>query len=444
MISIKNTSILIFIGLIMNMNIGYCTYSLDNPEFRKAAYWINKLDQPYSTILSPHEINEFNLAIETKLPNTVYDFHKYPESIIKPVLITYIEEAVIPTDTTYINGAPASAEFYQNLRQKLNIDAINEVNPVKYGFTIKRSNIRTFPTSQGVYASADDQEFDMFQETAVDPIEPVIILHRSTSGDWLYVQTYNYRGWIIAENIAIASNKQEWINYMDEIHFLIVTENKYQLDLPAETGAVNKVAFAMGAKIPLAAAAHDKAKLTVKFPVRDKQGMLAYRYLKIPDSANVNPGYLPYNRANVIKQALKHLGQQYGWGGLHDSVDCSSMIADIYRCFGFKLPRNADQQELSAGVTVSMNNSETDLKLDKLPAGAALYMNGHTMMYLGKVNGKYYIIHSLASYGLKSSLTSNGTLQRVAVMKVVISDLELTRRNGKTFKDSLTSAKILK
>jgi len=63
------------------------------------------------------------------------------------------------------------------------------------------------------------------------------------------------------------------------------------------------------------------------------------------------------------------------------------------------------------------------------------------MLYLGQDQDKFYVIHSLASYGDVNHPNGYGTLERVPVMKVIVSDLDLTKRNGKTFLESLTVAK---
>ena len=45
------------------------------------------------------------------------------------------------------------------------------------------------------------------------------------------------------------------------------------------------------------------------------------------------------------------------------------------------------------------------------------------------------------AYGDDDRPDADGTLARIAVMKVVVSDLNLSRRNGKTLLESLTTAK---
>lgn len=128
----------------------------------------------------------------------------------------------------------------------------------------------------------------------------------------------------------------------------------------------------------------------------------------------------------------------YGWGGLKDSVDCSSLIFNAYRTVGIILPRNADEQEQSAGVThkLSGTSGERTAVINSLEPGACLYMDGHTLLYIGKINGDPYTIHSLGSYFNK------GVRQRE--MRVVVSDLALARANGSSFLQELTTAKEYK
>ena len=137
------------------------------------------------------------------------------------------------------------------------------------------------------------------------------------------------------------------------------------------------------------------------------------------------------------------LGDVYGWGGLDNSVDCSSFVQNIYKTFGINLPRNADQQELSLqrhyynAVTDSLKNAD----INKLTKGSLLFMDGHVMLYLGSINNEPYIIHALGSYSIRQG---DGTMKKIPVQKVVVSDLQLQRYSGKTFLTALTSGAEIK
>ena len=287
------------------------------------------------------------------------------------------------------------------------------------------------PTATPVFETAEDREFDQLQSTILNPGEGVIVLQKSGDGMWLFVQATTYRGWVAAASVALVSERQTWLDYLEAKNFIVVTANKLQLDVVGK-----KVIAEMGTKIPLA---EDEKEMLL--PQRDNTGKLQLVKVKLPHAAEFSHGYLPYTTENVLRQAFKFNGQPYGWGGLQDSVDCSSMIMDIYRCFGFQLPRDADTQEAaSAGVATALPAAEKARLLDAASPGAELYMPGHTMLYLGKAENRYYIIHSLGSAGAPDK---NGKYQRVPVMKVIVSELNMTRKNGKTFFESLTSLREL-
>ncbi|HYH01527.1 MAG TPA: NlpC/P60 family protein, partial [Bacillota bacterium] len=179
-------------------------------------------------------------------------------------------------------------------------------------------------------------------------------------------------------------------------------------------------------------------------PVVNNQRQLSLITVEIPADAAVSRGYLPYTRANILKQAFKLYGQPYDWGGLHDSVDCSGFIMDIYRCFGLAMPRNSGQQAALPGPELRLESLSTDQRmnqLQQLAPGALLNLPGHVMMYLGETAGSPYIIHALSSYGLPEPTGSQ--LQKIYHLQVSVTDLMLQRANGQTFLEALTSAKQL-
>lgn len=388
------------------------------PAMLDESFWINKLHAPNQLILNSKEISEFNQKVIASMPDTVFDLRQYPGQVTKEQLMKRITEPKQPAGIEYVNSQQATTKYYQTLAAKCNKQAIAPVNSVRWAFTVKRTNIRTFPTNDFIADRSDDREFDNWQETAIDPAEPVVILHQSTGGDWYYIQSNNYRGWLPATDLAIAANRQEWLKYLETKEFLTVTARRVTIG--------NNV-FAMGAKLPLA-----DGKKAVKLPSRGANGELLFTLAAIPADDLTVRGYLPYTRENIVRQVFKLHGEPYGWGGMHNSWDCSSLVLDVYRSFGFKLPRNADEQELAAGRTIKFN-ADRLMQISGLEAGDAVYMPGHVMIYLGENDGRQYAIHSLGGHS-----TSEG---RIAIMRVVVSDLSIKNRSGKTFLNALTSGK---
>ena len=114
-----------------------------------------------------------------------------------------------------------------------------------------------------------------------------------------------------------------------------------------------------GARLPVDSMQSDT--YTVIAPVRTKAGQLQKQKLLVPKAASaVHYGYLPYASNNLLSSAFKFYGKPYGWGGLKNSVDCSSLIFNAYRTVGIVLPRNADQQELTAGTKKKLSGSSQE------------------------------------------------------------------------------------
>ena len=391
-------------------------------EYLRAEAWLNS-EEEGKIILAPEEISALNKMMKSP---TMPDLKTYPAKISREQLKTYLQDYEMD-DALYVNGEHITAMKAKEIVDDVNLAALPAEKAVKYGVVVKRSDLRSFPTSLRAYKDPGDKDFDIWQETVVDPAEPVIILHQNKKGNFVFAQMRNYRGWLPTNQVAV-TDRASWLRYVEPEDFAIVTARLARL---SASGA--KWTFQMGSKIPT------KGKL--QLPTRDKKGYLKIREVKPEYGQVLHEGYLPYTENNLVRQAFKHLGSPYGWGGLKESVDCSSFVADVYRTVGVELPRNADEQEEALAenqLQLSGYNSDEKLAaLADLPLGSALFMPSHVMLYLGSKAGRPYIIHALSSYGRKAA---NGNYQSVPVSEVVVSDVFLTARNGDTLLERLTAA----
>lgn len=112
------------------------------------------------------------------------------------------------------------------------------------------------------------------------------------------------------------------------------------------------------------------------------------------------PDYLPLTRANLIRQAFKFLGERYGWGHLYNGRDCSGFVSDVYRSMGVQLPRNSGDQARSPALRHRLfgpgDSHETRMRaLAEAQVGDLIYIPGHVMMFLGRVDGEPYVIHDV-------------------------------------------------
>ena len=412
----------------------------------QAKFWIDRTASPHQVLLTPAEIEAFNRSITAMMPQTMMDLDQFPDSIDRARLQRWLAVERIPRNAErYSDGEPVSEAVYDQLAQNLNLRGLRDMNPVAWGFTVRRTDLRTFPTLAASSEEENSDDFDLFQETAVNIAEPVAVLHRSADAAWMYVQMYNYRGWLRSADVALSSSRRAWREKWKTESFLVITGTKVAPRESVMGQPVPDWRAGMGTRLPFLGM--EKAGYAIEIPQRGADGLVVWRRAWIHGKADVSTGYLPYTRAHILRQAFKMLGENYGWGGLNEGRDCSSFIMDIYNVFGIRSPRNADQQEKVPGRQIAfqgISDSPTRYALlaRRAEPGATLHMRNHVMLYLGEESGKHYAIHSLGSYGDAAEPHDDGTLPRVEVMRVVVGGLDVTLRSGRRFIDVLTSANV--
>jgi len=378
------------------------------------SYWIEKLKQPKAVIMTNNQINKFNNEIIERVP-MVYNLRNYKNSLSKKELISFISSFNIPKKMMYNKaGITLTHYFYNELELNRNIQSIKKDNSVFFGLIVKKTNLRAFPTDESVYDSNSLRKIDRFQESSAEPCTPVIILHTSSDGKWFFIQMYNYRAWVKAEDVAVSKDKKTVIDYVSSKNFLIVTGNHIKSQLNPNDKSMPQIEFAMGTKIPMSDNVIQNGEnksvsgdYVVMLPYRNGKGQLEFRNALIADKEDVNIGFLPYTRENILIEAFKLLGDRYDWGNKYDGRDCSGFVISIYNTFGIMLPRNTYEQEKSAGIIYNFKSGDSIEKrnevLDKVKPGAVIFMDGHEMLYLGMVAGVHYIIHDFTGYGVKNS-----------------------------------------
>ncbi len=396
-------------------------------------YWLKKLISPAANqiLMSPLEIQQQN---QTLIRDNAYISAPltFTDSLSKQQLVSLIDNiSKVPSDERfYHDGTKLVTQNYQHYVDNLNKKAIVVTNKVKFGLVIRRSSLRTFPTLDKVYEKDSDHDLDRFQESAVFPGDALAVLHSSRDGHWLLVKAYNYIAWILKTDVAIGS-KAMVKAYQNTEHFLVVTGSKIFTTYVPEQANISELQLDMGTRLPLAKRSdygneiygqNPFASYVIKLPTRSITGQLNIVLALIPRAQDVHLGYLAFNQQNIIKQAFKFLGERYGWGHDFNGRDCTGFIDEVYKTFGFNLPRNSGQQGHSAfglNIRFEKNTKIADKLrvLNKTEVGDLIYIPGHVMMVLGEDQGKPYIIHDVKGLGYLKANGGfyQGTLNGVSV-----------------------------
>ncbi|MDR2007894.1 MAG: SH3 domain-containing protein [Alphaproteobacteria bacterium] len=469
----KKILIIILVNIMSFSTAFAYKYQVDD-RFLTSSFWLSNTKNIQRVILTPEEIARFNQENLARVPQLV-NLQEFFESVDEDTVASLISNYKIPQSPRYLGDTLATEEYYQGLLANTNVEGISKAN-FAVGFTLRKTNLRSFPSHDSLYEAENDIEFDMAQETAVYSATPVVILHKSTDGAFLFVRTGNYAGWIDVADIIYAS-PTDWNNYINAQDFIVITANKLMLSFNPYDGGVSERVFYMGQKLPIVKNKPEfvdnqstVGNFVARLPIENSSGQLEFKLILIPYSEDVSVGYLPYTKENIIKQAFKMQGNRYDWGGHFSGRDCSSFIQDIFNTFGINIPRNTGEMANMAGSIINapkdsklmpstraemansigriailegMNEEERSKTLRGMELGTLLLMKGHVFMYLGFVNGQHYVISDIASVG--GDMVINGELgetsrNRIAVNQVSVNTLDTVKPTNITFLNSLYKA----
>ncbi|BEU87527.1 SH3 domain-containing protein [Selenomonas sp. TAMA-11512] len=401
--------------------------------------WVAENPRGDALIADAARIREINETMRRK-ESSLIDLESVPESVSGDYVHRYVAAATPAYDTYYTPNIQLTWDGYVKALENRNMASMYGDRAVRYGVTVSRGDLRLLPTSVCWAESPGDTHYDSLQATAVDPSEPVLILTESVDGEFYFILTRCYAGWLKKGDLAL-TDRAAWLTYVRPEDFSVVTHSRYTpsgegpaAGEKAEKLHSSRAFYQLGARIKRLADGR------YVFPISDGGGNLIEEvFSAAPGSAKaLHDGYLPYTEGNIVKMAFRHLGDVYGWGGQDDSVDCSAFVQNVYRTMGIEIPRDADQQERAMLHTISlegMNHSERLEALRRAPAGSLLFRPGHVMLYLGEASGTPMVIHSLSSYYKD---TPQGRV-RTKVRQVLVSSALFATRSGATNLDACTS-----
>ncbi|MBQ7103204.1 MAG: SH3 domain-containing protein [Anaerotignum sp.] len=423
-------------------------------EMSDASFWADYHEGYRDVILTQEEIRAFNedtfLADGTMVMDLKAGAATY-NGISKNAALysSSTADARYYQSWTYDkDGNKTDWAYFQEMIDNTQDPAAKEKMPTRYGVAVNRTTVQVFPSDNFLLDDPADKDSDNMDLSAVSVNEPMLIYGTSADGKYYQARIVSCSGWVPVEDVALCESREEWFSAWDlpAEDLLVVYGNKVYTDKSYETPNTSKRMLTTGTALELVKELEPDQMIgnrssyhnyVVYLPVRNADGSYGKEMALIPETAKVHIGYLPLTMDNIAKVAFQSLGDAYGWGGMLDVEDCSGMVRTIYSCFGLEVARNGNWQWNMNMEKIDMTNMSLEEKcmiLDEMPLGSALCFTGHEMIYLGKVDGKYYVISAVGT------IMSPDTGKRLNTRDVMINTLDVKRANGMTWMQALNKA----
>jgi Cell wall-associated hydrolases (invasion-associated proteins) len=415
------------------------------------SFWVGRLPNADKVVLDPTAIAAINDKV-MRLDPSMHDIRHLGASLPRAQVQGWIGKLTSkPSKTLYdIDGKEVPAATIDAVMSNAALDAIPASVTPKYGMALRRSALRGYPSDLRVFSHAGDTDIDRFQESTLFPGDPLVTVQVSRDGKWAFVVSPRYAAWMHADDIAYG-DPQSIFTHVDATPYRVITGAKPETVFTPEVPALSELQLDMGTRVPLDTTVPADQPVngqtaytswTLSLPVRDASGALAFHPALLQRNQDSAAEYLPLTRANIIRQAFKFLGERYGWGHAYNGRDCSGFVSDVYRSMGVQMPRNTRDQSISPGlahtVYTDKDGHEARVKAAMaLEVGDLVYIPGHVMMVIGKLDGQPYVIHDVGGMSYRQA---DGSLRHVKLNAVSVTPLlPMMFNDTQTFVDRMTS-----
>ncbi len=432
------------------------TESAVTQEMCSAEYW-NAFTGAAGTarLMSSEQIDRYNEAAFATADCNMNELLRMDAAYDASALKMSLAESTVkdmPNKPVWVNGIAADTEScYNYLAECIRTSGWDGSKMPAYALAVEQTQIRSIPTNAYIgYSAADTDDEAVVSSLRVN--EPFVIRQYAMVNGHLYYWGYssNVSGWVDSEDLAICGSKAEWLSmWQTEVggsDFIVVTTDYFHLSESVYSPASSDLKLTMGTTLKLVpenelpgtiAGRGTWNNYAVYIPTRDANGKFVRQIALVAQNKEVSVGYLPMTSANIVTLAFEYLGDTYGWGGMLDSVDCSAFVRNVYKCFGLEMPRNTNWQKCVPGTCADvseMDDAQKTAAIAGCVSGMPLYMSGHTMIYLGTVNGVNYVISAMGS-----ASDSGGELMVQTQNSVTVTPLTVRRRNGSTWLTNINS-----
>lgn len=414
-------------------------------------FWIKQQDDPERVIMDAGAIAAQNARLVQADP-TMHDLKRVGATLDRAQVQAWVEKiSKRPSGELFDEqGKPVPSVTLDGLVAAVALDKIPATQSTRFGMVVQRAPLRSFPTMLRVFNHRGDTDIDRFQESAEFPGTPVVIAHVSADGQWYFVVSPRYTAWMEKKYVAEGDAK-DVLAYAEQVPYRVITGASVRTVFTPELPALSQLQLDMGVRVPLQAdlapdqpvnGQHSYTSYALQLPWRDPDGRLKFGPALLQRNADSSADYLPLTKANIIGQAFKFLGERYGWGHDYDGRDCSGFVSDVYRSMGVQMPRNTRDQSISPGLNhqVFGAGDDHDARMRAamaLQTGDLVYIPGHVMMVIGRIDGQPYVIHDTGGISYRDA---DGTIRRVKLNEVSVTPLlPLLFNDKQSYVDRMTS-----
>ncbi|MEG2139851.1 MAG: NlpC/P60 family N-terminal domain-containing protein [Bilophila sp.] len=291
------------------------------------------------------------------------------------------------------NLLPWTAQHWAQLVNNANRDSY----PSRFDkiITVRPTVLREAPTYKPRFGNPAEAgegfPFDMFMYSSLPVGMPLLAVHASADGAWLFVENALTSGWVPSNDVA-QTDEAFRKRYQNGRYAAVLHDN-----VPLRDGFGRFVTMGnLGVLLPVEEAS--AATLDVLVPVRDVNGRAQTVSVRVSTAdAALRP--LPLTSAAVARLGNGMMGQLYGWGGGFGDRDCSLMLRDLFIPFGLWLPRNSASQAKAWDFVdfrqQDLAEKEKSILREGVPFATLLWLRGHITLYLGEYQGRAVMFHDM-------------------------------------------------
>ena len=273
---------------------------------------------------------------------------------------------------------------------------------VRYGVAVKLTPVYELPLDDRYRATVGDGIAAMMRVN-----EPVVIMTASADGKLYNVTTGCCRGWVNSEDIAVCSDRTQWLaawDVPDEARIVFYGNTKSFTRGLYDKGW-NSGDITMGVSLRRAGQRSIGWRKTVTafLPMRRADGSYTCRIVRFCGDDRISAGFMPLCEDNLGKVV----------NGASAGSKNSLSVRSIFACFGLELPAGAEALGLlpvPAADASKLFAEEKEALVASLPVGALLNTAEGQMIYLGMHEGKHAAAPTGENSGCAEAVDLDGVL----------------------------------